>query len=401
MSIKDKFLKYVSFDTQSDENSETSPSTMKQKLLGEELVREFKALNIANAYMDEFSYVYAKIAGNMPGNKCIGLIAHLDTAMEMSGADIKPQVISNYDGCDISLGNGTILSPKDFPNLLNAIGHELITTDGTTLLGADDKAGIAIIMELLTRLLGGDYCYPDLMICFTPDEEIGRGTDHFNYDYFKVDFAYTLDGSYVNMINYENFNAASAHLVFNGRSIHPGTAKGQMINSMLVAVDFQNCLPAFENPAYTEKYEGFNHPTSITGEVQQTKMTYIIRNHNKELFEKQKRTFRNTASFLNQKYGENTVELTIKDSYLNMNELVLAKPEVLDYPVKALNAHQLQPTFVPIRGGTDGARLSYGGIICPNLGTGSFNHHGALEYADIYEMNKMVEVLITMLSMIK
>lgn len=397
MSIKDKFLRYVSFDTQSDPHSDTYPSTEKQKELGAALVKELHDLGIKNAYMDEYSYVYATIDGS-PGHKdkAIGLIAHLDTATEMSGANVNARVIENYQGDDLVLNEALniILSPSVFPALKDCIGHDLVVTDGTTLLGADDKAGIAIIMELVEFIVKNpNFKHPTIRIAFTPDEEIGRGTDKFNVDDFKVDFAYTLDGGKNDTINFENFNAASAKVVINGKSIHPGTAKNKMINSMLVAFEFHQMLPVFKNPAYTEKYEGFNHITEINGSVNQTKMEYIIRNHDSEEFKIQKQEFERIAEYLNDKYGENTIKLTITDSYYNMRDLVIKKPEILKIAEKAIKKIGLEPKFEPIRGGTDGALLSHKGIICPNLGTGGGNFHGAYEYASLTDMNKMVEIL--------
>lgn len=397
MSIKDKFLRYVSFDTQSNPHSDTYPSTEKQKELGAALVKELHDLGIKNAYMDEYSYVYATIDGS-PGHKdkAIGLIAHLDTATEMSGANVNARVIENYQGDDLVLNEALniILSPSVFPALKDCIGHDLVVTDGTTLLGADDKAGIAIIMELVEFIVKNpNFKHPTIRIAFTPDEEIGRGTDKFNVDDFKVDFAYTLDGGKNDTINFENFNAASAKVVINGKSIHPGTAKNKMINSMLVAFEFHQMLPVFKNPAYTEKYEGFNHITEINGSVNQTKMEYIIRNHDSEEFKIQKQEFERIAEYLNDKYGENTIKLTITDSYYNMRDLVIKKPEILKIAEKAIKKIGLEPKFEPIRGGTDGALLSHKGIICPNLGTGGGNFHGAYEYASLTDMNKMVEIL--------
>ncbi|MGI6759074.1 MAG: peptidase T [Bacilli bacterium] len=397
MSIKDKFLRYVSFDTQSNPHSDTYPSTEKQKELGAALVKELHDLGIKNAYMDEYSYVYATIDGS-PGHKdkAIGLIAHLDTATEMSGANVNARVIENYQGDDLVLNEALniILSPSVFPALKDCIGHDLVVTDGTTLLGADDKAGIAIIMELVEFIVKNpNFKHPTIRIAFTPDEEIGRGTDKFNVDDFKVDFAYTLDGGKNDTINFENFNAASAEVVINGKSIHPGTAKNKMINSMLVAFEFHQMLPVFKNPAYTEKYEGFNHITEINGSVNQTKMEYIIRNHDSEEFKIQKQEFERIAEYLNDKYGENTIKLTITDSYYNMRDLVIKKPEILKIAEKAIKKIGLEPKFEPIRGGTDGALLSHKGIICPNLGTGGGNFHGAYEYASLTDMNKMVEIL--------
>lgn len=389
-----RFLKYVSFDTQSSEATHSHPSTEKQKELAKYLVNELKALGIDNAYMDEYAYVYAKIDSNNNSNKTIGLIAHMDTALESSGI-VNPKVITSYNGEKIEL-DGTDIDPNDFSHLKEKIGHTLVTTDGTSLLGGDDKAGIAIIMTYVDKILKNNIPHPNLFIAFTPDEEIGEGTEMFNYDYYKVDFAYTLDGGPINVINYENFNASSAKLTFIGKSIHPGSAKGKMVNSQLLAMEFNSLLPNIR-PDNTEGYEGFNHITSINGGVEETIATYIIRNHDLNLFQKQKDEFIEITNKMNQKYGYNAVTCNITDSYFNMKEIVNKKPYVLDYPVKALKAHGLNATFVPIRGGTDGARLSFNGIVTPNLGNGDYNCHGPKEYVDIDEATKMVDVLITML----
>lgn len=397
MKTIDKFINYVKFDTQSEYGSSTFPSTLKQKDLGAYLVDELKSLGLDNAYMDEFGYVYAILKSNVDSDKSIGLIAHMDTATEVSGKNVNPQIINNYDGNTITLPNGLTMDPKTYSSLKKAKGHTLVTTDGTTLLGADDKAGIAIIMETIEQLINSkDAKYPNVYICFTPDEEIGSGTDHFNYDYFKVDFAYTIDGASTDTISFENFNAATAIVDITGYNIHPGDAKNKMVNSTLIAMEFNSLLPANQTPATTEGYEGFFHLNSINGDVENTKLNYLIRNHNKDKFNVQKELMLSAAEFLNKKYN-NVVNIQIIDSYFNMSELVMKKPISLELPVKAMLANKIEAKFLPIRGGTDGARLTYDGIVCPNLGTGSYNHHGVLEYADIDEMNQMVIILITLL----
>lgn len=397
MKTIDKFINYVKFDTQSEYNSSTFPSTLKQKDLGAFLVKELQEMGLDNAYMDEFGYVYAILKSNVGSDKSIGLIAHMDTATEVSGKNVNPQIIKNYDGNTITLLNGFQINPKTYSSLKKSTGHTLITTDGTTLLGADDKAGIAIIMETVEQLINSEEAkYPNVYICFTPDEEIGSGTDHFNYDYFKVDFAYTIDGASTDTISFENFNAATAIVDITGYNIHPGDAKNKMINSTLIAMEFNNMLPSNQTPATTEGYEGFFHLNSINGDVENTKLNYLIRNHNKDKFNSQKELMIKATEYLNNKYG-NIVNLQIIDSYFNMSELVMKKPLSLELPVKAMLANKIDAKFLPIRGGTDGARLTYEGIVCPNLGTGSYNHHGVLEYADIDEMNQMVNILITLL----
>ena len=395
--LKQRFLKYISFDTQSCDESNTIPSTMKQKDLGEYLANELSSLGISEAFMDEHGYVYAYIPSNCGSENTLGLIAHLDTSDEASGKNVNPQIIKNYDGNTITLLNGLQINPKTYSSLKKATGHTLITTDGTTLLGADDKAGIAIIMETVEQLINSkDAKYPNVYICFTPDEEIGSGTDPFNYDYFKVDFAYTIDGAETDTISFENFNAATAIVDITGYNIHPGDAKNKMVNSTLIAMEFNSMLPSNQTPSTTEGYEGFFHLNSINGDVENTKLNYLIRNHNKDKFNSQKELMIKATEYLNKKYG-NIVNLQIIDSYFNMSELVMKKPLSLELPVKAMLANKIDAKFLPIRGGTDGARLTYEGIVCPNLGTGSYNHHGVLEYADIDEMNQMVNILITLL----
>ena len=291
MELIDRFLKYVSFDTQSQENSDTFPSTMKQHLLADYLVEELKSLGISNAYKDNYGYVYGKIEGKKPLS--IGLIAHMDTALEVTGANVLPNIIKNYDGKDITLKNGLQIKVEDFPFMKDFVGNTLVTTSGDTLLGADDKAGIAIITSLIDKIMNSTEEYPTLYICFTPDEEVGDGAKYFNYDYFKVDFAYTLDGGPINVFNYENFNAASAKVIVNGKSIHPGEAKDRLINSINVAMEFDSLLPKQKRPEYTQMYEGFNHLNGINGGVQQTELDYIIRNHDANLLEVQKNEFKN------------------------------------------------------------------------------------------------------------
>lgn len=393
-----RFINYIKFDTQSSDETLTHPSTEKQKDLGQFLVKELHNLGIKNALMDEYGYVYAKIEGKTT-NKTIGLIAHMDTALEAYGKVDNPNIIDSYQGEVIKLKNNITLDTTNFPNLKKVINHTLVTTDGTTLLGADDKAGITVIVSTIERLLKGNYNYPNIFIAFTPDEEIGEGTTKFKYDYFKVDYAYTLDGGDIDEINYENFNAASAVVTFNGKSIHPGSAKGKMINSQLVAMEFQRMLPDIR-PENTENYEGFNHLSSIKGDVTKTMAEYIIRNHDLALFNKQINDFKDITLFLNKKYGYDVVNLEIIDSYRNMKEKVEENPDVLKYPTNALKLLGYIPKYIPIRGGTDGANLSFKGIVCPNLGTGGENCHGPYEYVSVDNMIKMSDILIKMLELI-
>ncbi len=400
--LKERFLKYISFDTQSCEEFDTIPSTEKQKDLAKYLNEELKLIGIKESFMDECGYVYGYLPSNCNSSNTIGLIAHLDTSDEASGKNIKPQVISNYDGGVILLNEklNLLLDPKEFEYLNLQIGHELITTDGTTLLGADDKAGIAIIMTVVEELLKSDMEYPNIIITFTPDEEIGRGTNAFNYDYYKekgCSIAYTLDGGEPNVINYENFNAASCVVKFNGKSIHPGSAKNKMINASLVAIEFNDLLPKNMLPSLTENYEGFNHLVDMTGSVSEAQLVYIIRNHDLDIFIKQKELFNKAEEYLNWKYGYNVCEVVIKDSYFNMKDIVLKNPEVLRLVESALIENNLVPKYEPIRGGTDGARLTFEGIITPNLGTGGQNYHGPFEYLDVDESSIMVNVVKSLL----
>ena len=401
----ERFLKYVSFDTQSNPYSNTSPSSNTQFELGNYLVNELKEIGINNAYMDEYGYVYAYIPSNCNSSKTIGLIAHMDTSFDASGRNIKPTIIDSYDGSTIKYANNPNieLSPKEFPSLNKKLGHKLIITDGSTLLGADDKAGITIIMSTVEEILNSKNDYPNIIITFTPDEEIGEGTKNFNYNYYKernCSFAYTLDGGDIEEISFENFNAASCVVKINGKSIHPGSAKGKMINSQLIAMEFNAMLPQDQLPSLTEGYEGFYHLTAMNGSVEESCLEYIIRNHNKELYEKQKQLVIDIEKYLNTKYGPDTVCVTVKDSYLNMREIILQHPEILEYAIKGLKRNKLNPTFLPIRGGTDGARLSFEGIYTPNLGTGGENFHGPYEYLDVTDMEKMIKVLISILKII-
>ena len=404
--LKQRFLKYISFDTQSNEQSDTIPSTEKQKDLGKYVSEELKLIGIKESFMDDTGYVYGFLPSNCNSNQTVGLIAHLDTSDEASGKNVKPQIISNYDGGIILLNEKLNLSldPKEFNYLNSQIGHELITTDGTTLLGADDKAGIAIIMTVIEELLNGDTQYPNIIVTFTPDEEIGRGTDAFNYEYYKekgCSIAYTLDGGEPNVINFENFNAATCVVKLNGKSIHPGSAKNKMVNASLVAIEFNDLLPKNMLPSLTDGYEGFNHLVDISGSVSEAQLVYIIRNHDLELFNKQKGLFEKAKEYLNCKYGYNVCEVMVKDSYFNMKEIVMTKPEILKLAEEALLENNYVPKYEPIRGGTDGARLTFEGIVTPNLGTGGQNYHGPFEYLDVDEASSMVNVVISLLKKYK
>ncbi len=393
-SLIERFLSYVKIDTQSDPESSTFPTTFKQKDLSRLLVQELKEMGL-DAFLDKDGYVYSKIQGNLPNAKAIGLIAHVDTSPDAPGANVNPRIIKKYDGSTIILNNEISMSPAQFPSLSKVIGDDIIVTDGNTLLGADDKAGVAEIMEVAKYFTSHkDVSHGDIYICFTPDEEVGQGADRFDYDYFKADFAYTADGSEVGGIEYENFNAASVELVFTGKSIHPGSAKNKLINALHLAMEFHSLLPVFLNPSYTEKYEGFNHLTGMKGEVESAFSHYIIRNHDKALFAKQKEDFENITKYLNAKYRYEAVKIAIKDSYYNMYDIVKDHMEVVELAIEATKNCGITPEIEPIRGGTDGARLTYEGLICPNIGTGGYQFHGRLEFASINQMEKAVEILI-------
>ena len=397
-TVVERFLRYVSFDTQSDEESTTSPSTAKQKLLGAALVEEMLAMGIGDARMDEFGYVYGTIPGD-PALPTIGLIAHMDTSPDASGADVKAKIVE-YTGEDICLNEekGIFLRQSDYPALKNHIGKHLIVTDGTTLLGADDKAGVAEIMTAAEQILKQGGRHATVKIGFTPDEEIGSGADHFDVKGFGADYAYTADGGPIGEIEYENFNAAGAEVLFHGRNIHPGSAKNAMVNSQYIAMEFQSLLPIHQRPEATEGYEGFFHLMDMKGEVEQTRLRYIIRDHDMTKFEEKKKVMTAAADFLNAKYGVGTVELTIRDSYFNMKTCIEPVMYVVERAKRAMAAVGMSPREVPIRGGTDGARLSYEGLPCPNLCTGGENYHGRFEYIPVEDMELCVRMLIEILT---
>ena len=392
-SVVERFLRYVRFDTQSDECSETCPSTPKQKLLGTALVEEMKQMGIADARMDENGYVYGTVPGD-PSLPTIGLIAHMDTSPDASGANIKAKIVA-YDGSDVLLNQekGIYLREADYPILKNSRGKHLIVTDGTTLLGADDKAGIAEIMTAVQRLITDGGRHATLKIGFTPDEESGRGADLFDVKGFGADYAFTADGGTIGELEYENFNAASARAVFHGLNIHPGSAKGKMVNSMYLAMEYQNLLPAAQKPEYTEGYEGFIHLLHMEGEVERSRLDYIIRDHDMAKFQQKKALMVSAAEFLNRKYGDGTVELTLKDSYFNMRKCIEPHMQIVERAKAAMRAAGMEPKEVPIRGGTDGARLSFEGLPCPNLCTGGENYHGRFEFIPVEDMEACVDML--------
>lgn len=398
--VIERFLRYVQIDTESVPDVEAVPSSEKQKDLARLLVKELEEMGAAAVRMDEHGYVYAEIASTMKRKIAVpilGFIAHMDTAPAVSGRNVKPRVINAYDGRDILLNEeqNIILSPSVFPELESYRGQDLIVTDGNTLLGADDKAGVAEIMSMANYLLS----HPELehgtiKIAFTPDEEVGRGADYFDVKGFGADYAYTVDGGALGELEYETFNAASGRLIIRGKSIHPGSAKGQMINALLVAMEFQSLLPAFENPAYTEKYEGFYHLDSMNGTVDSAVLDYIIRDHDLQKFEEKKAFFLKAADFLNEKYGAGTVLAEVKDSYYNMKEKILPHMHLIENAKEAMLSLGIEPIVAPVRGGTDGCRLSYMGLPCPNLCTGGMNYHGRYEYVSVQSMEKIVPMLI-------
>lgn len=396
----EKFLRYVKVDTQSDEESKTTPSTVLQHDLAKMLSQELTDMGAAEIVYDrEHCYVYATIPAsegceNVP---VLGFIAHMDTSPAVTGREVKPRIVERYDGEDIVLNEelSVVMKTADFPGLSRYVGQDLIVTDGTTLLGADDKAGVAEIMAMAETLLRHpEIRHGKIRLGFTPDEEVGRGADHFDVKLFGADFAYTVDGGPLGELEYENFNAAGAKLIVRGRSVHPGESKGKMINAILIAQEFQTLLPAAQAPMYTEGYEGFFHLDTIRGTVEETVADYIIRDHDRELFEQKKKLFMDCAAFLNGKYGEHTVTVEMTDSYYNMKEKILPHMHLIDNAKAAMEELGIEPKISPVRGGTDGARLSFMGLPCPNLCTGGENFHGKYEFACVQSMERVTELLI-------
>lgn len=397
-TVTERFLHYVSFDTQSDENSTSCPTTEKQKLLAKALVEEMKEMGISDARMTDSGYVYGTVPGD-PELPTIGLIAHMDTSPDASGANVKASIVS-YQGGDICLNpkKGIFLREKDYESLTRNRGKNLIVTDGTTLLGADDKAGVAEIMTAADTLLRQGGRHATLKIGFTPDEEVGQGADGFDVPGFGADYAYTVDGGTLGEIEYENFNAADAKVVIHGLNIHPGSAKDKMVNSQLIAMEFAGLLPVQQRPEYTQGYEGFFHLTQMRGEVEESQLHYIIRDHDSENFARKKAVMTEAARFINEKYGAGTLELTIQDSYYNMKKCIEPHMYVVERAKAAMAAVGMDPREVPIRGGTDGARLSYEGLPCPNLCTGGENYHGRFEYIPVEDMEQCVQMLVEILT---
>ncbi len=399
MDLKERFLKYVSFDTQSDERSETFPSTDKQKVLLSYLKEELETIGLREVTMDEYGYVMATLPAtkgyeNVP---TIGFISHVDTAPDMSGAGVKPHIVENYNGKDILLGGDVWLRVEEFPELSFFKGHTLIHTDGTTLLGADDKAGVAEIVTAMEWLVAHpEMPHGKIRVGFTPDEEIGRGVDYFDVKRFAADFAYTMDGGMEGELEYENFNAAGAKIHISGRNVHPGMAKNKMINAIDIATELNGMLPASERPQYTEHYEGFFHCVGIQGSVEEAELSYIIRDHSSEKFEAKKQLMWDVVNFLQRKYGEKVLTLILKDQYYNMRKMVEPHPQVIEKAKRAMIEAGVKPQVKPIRGGTDGSRLSFMGLPCPNLFTGGMNFHGRYEYASLTTMHRAMNTIINL-----
>ena len=395
MTVYERFLKYVSYPTTSDENNECCPSTENQRVLANELCKELLEIGLSDARVDENGYVYASIPANCEGMPAIGFISHMDTASDAPGENIKAKMI-DYEGGDILLNEeqDIWLRLSDYPYVAELKGQRLIVTDGTTLLGADDKAGVAEIMAAAERLVNADFPHGKICIGFTPDEEIGRGADLFNVEGFGADYAYTLDGGGLGEIEYENFNAASATVKVHGRAIHPGSAKDKMINAARVCCEFDSMLTPDEIPEKTEGYEGFHHLISIEGETEEAVSRYIIRDHSKEKFLAKKAEFESVAKALNEKYGDGRVEVILRDSYYNMKEVLLDKMYVVERATSAMERLGMKTFSVPIRGGTDGARLSFMGLPCPNLPTGGGNFHSRFEYVSVDSMEKIVDIVV-------
>lgn len=397
MKAYERLLNYVAVATASDPQGTTVPTTQCQFILGKKLVEELKELGVTDARIDDKCYVY----GSLPATKGyenktrLGFIAHMDTAPDFCGTDIKPQIIKDYDGSDVVLGtSGRVLDSKNFPHLKKLVGRTLITTDGTTLLGSDDKSGIAEIMTMVERIQKEDIPHGKICIGFTPDEEVGAGADHFDVEGFGADFGYTVDGGEEGEIVYENFNACEAVFEVNGFNVHPGSAKNTMINAQLLAMEINSLLPNAETPRDTEEYEGFYHLCEMEGNVEKARLEYIVRDHSKEIFEARKQTLLHIEKIMNEKYGQGTVVLKIRDQYQNMAEKVRPCIHLIDNAVEVAKELGIEPIVVPERGGTDGARLSFMGLPCPNLGTGGYAFHGPYEHVTVEGMDKSVDLII-------
>jgi tripeptide aminopeptidase len=396
INVVDRFIKYAKIDTQSDENSDQTPSTLKQFNLAKEIERELIEMGMTDVSLDNNCYLMATLPANSDANiPTIGFIAHLDTSPDMSGENVRPRIVEQYDGEDILLNEelNIVLSPNDFPELLDYVGEDLIVSDGTTLLGADDKAGIAEIITAMQYFLDHpEIKHGKVRIAFTPDEEIGRGADKFDVQKFDADWGYTVDGGEVGEFEYENFNAASAKVVIRGRNVHPGYAKNKMINALCVANELINMLPANERPEFTEGYEGFFHITSLNGTVEEAELSLIIRDHDHQMFERRKKILQEAVNFMNERYP-NRLQLELRDQYYNMREKIEPVNHVIDYALRAMREVGVTPKVKPIRGGTDGARLSFMGLPCPNIFTGGLNFHSRYEFIPVRSMEKATQVI--------
>ena len=402
MDITERFLKYTKFDTQSSEDSSTVPSTPKQMIFAEYLKKELESEGLHDVELDEKGYIYATLPSNIKEEvPTIGFISHYDTSPDCSGANVKPQIVSKYNGGEILLSEGIISSPKKFPELMHHIGEDLIVTDGHTLLGADDKAGIAEIVQAMCYLRDHkEIRHGDIRIAFNPDEEIGMGAHHFDVENFGCEWAYTIDGGDIGELEFENFNAASAKIIIKGVSVHPGYAKGKMVNANALAAEFANMLPADETPETTEGYQGFYHLLGIQSNIEEAKMSYIIRDHDRDNFEDRKRFIKRCVDTMNDKYGEGTVACELKDQYYNMKEKIDPQMHVIDVVLHAMQACEVAPKVKPIRGGTDGAQLSFKGLPCPNIFAGGVNFHGPYEFVSIQSMQKAMEVIVKICSIV-
>ena len=399
MRAYERLLNYVQFDTASNEASETCPSTPGQLELGRSLVEEMRLMGVSNARMDENGYVYGEIPANAEGYPTIGLIAHMDTVDCVPALPMRARIVENYDGGAVQLEGGDTLDPANYPELKLRAGKDLIVTDGRTLLGADDKAGVAEIMTACEQLIKQNLPHGDVRIAFTPDEEIGRGADRFDVKGFGADYAYTVDGDELGGIEYENFNAASAQLTFHGRSVHPGSAKNKLVNAALLAMEFDSLLPPQERPEHTEGYEGFYHLCGVKGETELAESVYILRDHDRARFEARKETVARIAAYMNEKYGAGAVECNVQDSYYNMREVIEPRMDIIRRAEAAFRAVGVTPFEKPIRGGTDGSKLSFMGLPCPNLATGGMNYHGRFECIAVQDMDAMADMLVALLTL--
>ncbi len=399
--VVERFIKYAKEYTTSDPESTTYPSTDRQLVFMKKLVEELKEIGLQEVEMDQYGYVTATIPTNgVEDCPVVGFISHVDTSPDFSGENVNPQIVSSYDGSPVQLKNGVAIDPAEFPEILNYKGQDIITADGTTLLGADDKAGVAEIVTAAEQLLKADFPHGKIRIAFTPDEEIGKGTDFFNVKGFGADFAYTLDGGEIGELEYENFNAAGAKIKINGRSVHPGAAKNKMINALLVAHELIGMLPPTQRPEHTEKYEGFYHLLSLNGNVETADLQYLIRDHSAEKFEAKKKLLEDVVAFINKKYDRELVVLNMSDQYYNMLQKIEPVIHIIDIAKEAMQQSGVEPKVKAIRGGTDGARLSYDGLPCPNVFAGGHNFHGPFEFVPIPSMLKSVEVILNIAQLV-